>query len=648
MRLLKKNFIVISLISLTLYGQAPQRVESLQLYTDGPIKMLVLIIAIPGHPSFSNSWPQLNNAEEFPNEKFPILGTFPNGNKIRHYISDDQNGPMPIDEFWKEAIEHYYEYNSNGKYQIAVDFPRTSDGKVITTSKNYDQWVAVNSGTSVGMIINNWNDMLSEAVTKLIADDPNILDDVKLINIVFRVTKSEFSFDERGGYSPNQKFSFTHSITGELLFDGYAVLNYLFDSVLHESFHRIGSMVGSPFDFHGLPDRTTIPLLSLPENNTWGHDLMYNKGPFPSENALYGLPPLLTVDRIFFEWIEPSEIITLSSTNLTEVKLRDVNIELKDEQKQNEFYRAAKVMIHENYKDDLDEYFLLEFRNGTGYDRNFCNIYEPEPHTGLLIWHIKERKQMINRDREFDHYIDLEVAVPYNGWFGNPVPDDDFPRDYTRPDYYYTEVNKAGDLDFMDDHFNSPYKPDGGVHRWELTDDTHTEWNGLYVRRNTLTTNFFTNKPLRGIVTNKITNTTRPSTKDVDGNETKIVIFNIKEENDYMTFDVSFDGGSSSTDDDPGNELTFSLSQNYPNPFNPTTKIKYSIPVGDAYYASLTNVVLKIYDVLGKEVATLVNEEQRAGRYEIEFDGDGLTSGVYFYKIRARGFVQTKKMIFLR
>lgn len=82
----------------------------------------------------------------------------------------------------------------------------------------------------------------------------------------------------------------------------------------------------------------------------------------------------------------------------------------------------------------------------------------------------------------------------------------------------------------------------------------------------------------------------------------------------------------------------FSLSQNYPNPFNPTTKINFSIPVQ-------TKVSLRIYDVLGKEVMTLVNDAKNAGSYEVEFSGANLASGVYFYRLDAENFVDTKKML---
>ena len=85
----------------------------------------------------------------------------------------------------------------------------------------------------------------------------------------------------------------------------------------------------------------------------------------------------------------------------------------------------------------------------------------------------------------------------------------------------------------------------------------------------------------------------------------------------------------------------FELFQNYPNPFNPTTTIKYQIP-------ELSFVTLKVFDVLGNEVATLINEEKPAGEYVVEFGGDGLTSGIYFYQLHAGDYTNTKKMILLR
>ncbi len=83
------------------------------------------------------------------------------------------------------------------------------------------------------------------------------------------------------------------------------------------------------------------------------------------------------------------------------------------------------------------------------------------------------------------------------------------------------------------------------------------------------------------------------------------------------------------------------LYQNYPNPFNPTTTINFSVP-------NLSFVTLKIFDVLGNEITTLVNEEKPMGNYEVEFDATNLSSGVYFYRLQASDFIDTKKMILLK
>ena len=90
----------------------------------------------------------------------------------------------------------------------------------------------------------------------------------------------------------------------------------------------------------------------------------------------------------------------------------------------------------------------------------------------------------------------------------------------------------------------------------------------------------------------------------------------------------------------------FSLAQNYPNPFNPSTTIKYQLP--SDVKSETENVKLIVYDILGSEVATLVNEKQKPGYYEVDFNANGLASGIYFYKLSTGEFIQTKKMILLR
>jgi photosystem II stability/assembly factor-like uncharacterized protein len=85
----------------------------------------------------------------------------------------------------------------------------------------------------------------------------------------------------------------------------------------------------------------------------------------------------------------------------------------------------------------------------------------------------------------------------------------------------------------------------------------------------------------------------------------------------------------------------FKLEQNYPNPFNPSTKLSYII-------GHRALVTLKVYDVLGKEVSILVNEDKPTGYYEVEFDGTELSSGIYFYSLQVGNSIQTRKMVLLR
>ena len=92
----------------------------------------------------------------------------------------------------------------------------------------------------------------------------------------------------------------------------------------------------------------------------------------------------------------------------------------------------------------------------------------------------------------------------------------------------------------------------------------------------------------------------------------------------------------------------FELFQNYPNPFNPSTTIKFTTPDAGRRDSSPYKTSLRVYDVLGSEVATLVNREMPAGIYEVNFDASMLPSGVYFYRLQAGGFIQTKQMIILK
>lgn len=111
---------------------------------------------------------------------------------------------------------------------------------------------------------------------------------------------------------------------------------------------------------------------------------------------------------------------------------------------------------------------------------------------------------------------------------------------------------------------------------------------------------------------------------------------------DYLAFKYRQQEGtgiiSTPTSNFPKN---FVLYQNFPNPFNPSTTIRYSLPIS-------TFVSLRLYGVLGNEIATLIDNFQRAGNHSVEFDATYLSSGVYFYRLQAGGFTDTKKLIFLK
>jgi hypothetical protein len=92
---------------------------------------------------------------------------------------------------------------------------------------------------------------------------------------------------------------------------------------------------------------------------------------------------------------------------------------------------------------------------------------------------------------------------------------------------------------------------------------------------------------------------------------------------------------------DADKPLVYELAQNYPNPFNPTTKIEYSIPLQ-------SQVELKVYNVVGQEVATLVNEVQKSGIHNVKFSASNFASGVYFYRLVAGNFVSVKKMVLVK
>ena len=124
----------------------------------------------------------------------------------------------------------------------------------------------------------------------------------------------------------------------------------------------------------------------------------------------------------------------------------------------------------------------------------------------------------------------------------------------------------------------------------------------------------------------------------------KNCLIRINDLNDVNVFDMSdsvFTIDQVTSLEDKNLPKTYALYLNYPNPFNPFTSISYSIPK-----TSLTKLI--VYDILGREIKTLVNEEKLPGNYEIEFNASDLSSGIYFYRLQTGNFIETKKMVLMK
>jgi hypothetical protein len=170
----------------------------------------------------------------------------------------------------------------------------------------------------------------------------------------------------------------------------------------------------------------------------------------------------------------------------------------------------------------------------------------------------------------------------------------------------------------------------------DLSWATATELNnqGFFIERKTTNTDW-TN---RGFVEGNGTST---ETKFYSFTDKKVAVGSYSYRLKQVDFDGTFRYYELGNVVEVSTPFTYNLSQNYPNPFNPATTIAWQLK-NDGL------VTIKVYDQLGKEVATLVNEEKAAGSYEIEFNASSLASGVYYYRINAGNFVDTKKMILMK
>lgn len=516
-------------------------------------------VVIMGFPDRDTAYPRLTNS----NKQFPLLGVFPDGTLLTDFI-DKHGGAITADKWYGPALNHFYNVYSGGRYNVNFDFIRKPDGRMYLTDDPIKKWID-RAGQAENVIWNNWTEMATQAAEKIVRDHPNAFKGATALHIVFAgMPKTEFNTAHGGTVEWNGELK---DLKGRILYKGPVSIQRDINAIAHERMHLIGQLAGAPQGFNGFPDRGfDIEAGEGHYNIFYGYDMMYHNAAVVSQYSLYGLPPIISHDLIFLGWIRPEEILTVSKSNykkLGSIKLLDVNYPLTKEQLKKGFRRVVKIMIRENYSNGLDEYFLLEYHRGSEFDKNMSNYDEfPERgyNKGMLIWHVKEKTPMINTFS--DNMIDLELAVPYNAFYGHPVPDDNYPRgDYKRPENYNGIF--SGEYDYLDDGKMDPlpnggnvfkYIPDGGRAYWEVTTKgLDWEWwpndKKLFPRLQSMSTDFFSDEKIKGRKRDEFTPETRPSTATWGGDygkgfeppaRTGISVKEIKLHNGYMTAVIEF------------------------------------------------------------------------------------------------------------
>lgn len=192
-------------------------------------------------------------------------------------------------------------------------------------------------------------------------------------------------------------------------------------------------------------------------------------------------------------------------------------------------------------------------------------------------------------------------------------------------------------------------QPDGKIILTGFSTDPNTDQRNIYSARYNATGNLDKSFGINGYVLSDLGGVSDVHSSILQANQKLLVAGEYHNGSNYESVILRYNNtqvtGVESEDVFPNKYI---LHQNYPNPFNPTTTIKYSIPAVTVEDKNFRSVQLKVYDVLGREVATLVNEKKSPGTYKVTFDASILSSGIYFYKFQTDNFVETKKMILLR
>lgn len=273
------------------------------------------------------------------------------------------------------------------------------------------------------------------------------------------------------------------------------------------------------------------------------------------------------------------------------------------------FYTGTQETINWIWSDTSN--VTIEYSYGFGWSP----IVSDYPNTGEFVWNVPNvntNQALVKINKADDTGVYVISAYPFS----------------IRP---YIPVELVS--------FNAGVSNNNVILNWSTASETNNM--GFEIQRSTDNTDFFT----IGFVNGNGTTTEPKEYSYTDNNITPGKLF-------YRLKQVDFDGTfeySNVVEVEYVGPTEYALNQNYPNPFNPSTIISYSIP-GSEF------VTIKIYDMLGNEVAVLVNEERPAGTHKIEFNSTALSSGTYFYRIQAgdpstgsgRSFVETRKMILLK
>jgi hypothetical protein len=462
----------------------------------GNIRALDIVVGFPDRP---HTWP--NVPEDLLLRR---AGTFPNGTLLSDSL-DFLNGQLPVDEWFKKGTEYFFNFYSDGQYTAVVTCPKDTISGLIyafTTDSTLDYWIQKHIQQFPTLLDTNtiWQykyEMINQVSKNIYLKNPEIFENAEYVNFTFI-----------GGFSKHQfhktayAFAFTHkdlpvSIPGGPSYYFTGSIARGFGALTHEMLHCIGSAVNHP-TFTGLPDRgSDVSPFAFPthHNHTGIFDIMHHTGEsLPSQYSLYGTPPMASHDLIFLGWINPEEILTINLQNVNDIKFADIIYPLNLQQKSDNFFRIVKILTS-----DPKEYFLVEFHQGSEFDRNLMNFDEGPANDGsynkgLLVWHIKEGNYSLNVRR--DHYVDVEVAVPYNGWYGSPIPDDDYPRDYQRPTNHNGQY--ANEFDYLDD-YGTMYLPDGGRHFWDPLKPWSFSWGPWLPRTQSMKSDFLTDEPIKGL-----------------------------------------------------------------------------------------------------------------------------------------------------